>query len=83
MGSDAIPSFEFYTWNHAQNKTYLTQQMLKNKILATNMIYVTIFIKKNIILLYTSLKDPIFFDLSFNIKKILNSKVSFKEKRIN
>ena len=48
MGTDAIPSFEFYK-NHAQKKTYLTQEMLKNKILATNMIYVTIFTTKIIL----------------------------------
>ena len=48
MGTDAIPSFEFLK-NHITNKTFLTQEMLKNNILATNMIYVNIFhSKKNI-----------------------------------
>ena len=68
MGSDAIPSFEFYR-NHAQNKTYLTQQMLKNKILATNMIYVTIFHNKENIKKYIQVLDQIFFDLSKKYQK--------------
>ena len=42
MGTNAIPSFEFLK-NHTLNKTYLTQEMLKNKILATNLIYINIF----------------------------------------
>ena len=46
MGTNAIPSFEFYK-NHLERKTFLTQEMLKNKILATNLIYVTIFHNKN------------------------------------
>ena len=48
MGTDAIPSFQF-SKNHIKRKTFLTQEMLKNKILATNMIYINIFhTKKNI-----------------------------------
>ena len=46
MGRNAIPSFEFYN-NHVKNKTFLTQEMLKNKILATNTIFVNIFHNKN------------------------------------
>ena len=45
--------------------------MLKNKILATNMIYVTIFHNKENIKKYIQVLDQIFFDLSKNIKKIL------------
>jgi hypothetical protein len=47
MGTNAIPSFEFLK-NHSKNKTFLTQEMLKNKILATNMIYINIFHNKKI-----------------------------------
>ena len=84
MGTDAIPSFEFNK-NHAERKTFLTQEMLKNKILATNMIYITIFHNKENIKKYIKILDKVFFDISTkNIKSILKSKVCFKPiNRIN
>ena len=45
IGTNAIPSFEFCQY-HQERKTFLSQVMLENNILATNMIYVTIFHKK-------------------------------------
>jgi glutamate-1-semialdehyde 2,1-aminomutase len=84
MGTNAIPSFEFIK-NHPTNKTFLTQEMLKNKILATNMIYINIFHNKTNIKKYIKVLDKIFKDISKkNIKKILKSKVCFKPiNRIN
>ena len=84
MGTNAIPSFEFIK-NHPTNKTFLTQEMLKNKILATNMIYINIFHNKTNIKKYIKILDKIFKDISKkNIKKILKSKVCFKPiNRIN
>ena len=84
MGTNAIPSFEFIK-NHSERKTFLTQEMLKNKILATNMIYVTIFHNKNNIKKYVKILNDIFADISKkNIKKILKSKICFKPiNRIN
>ncbi len=84
MGTDAIPSFEFYK-NHTINKTFLTQQMLVNKILATNMIYVNIFHNRNNLKKYKIVLDKIFFDISKKkIKKHLRSKICFKPiNRIN
>ncbi len=84
MGTNAIPIFEFCN-NHAINKTFLTQEMLKNKILATNMIYINIFHNKNNIKKYVKVLDKVFKDISKkNIKKILKSKVCFKPiNRIN
>ena len=84
MGINAIPVFEFCN-NHSINKTFLTQEMLKNKILATNMIYINIFHNKNNIKKYIKILDRIFYDISKkNIKKILKSKVCFKPiNRIN
>ena len=84
MGSNAIPSFEFYK-NHSERKTFLTQEMLKNKILATNMIYVTIFHNKNNIKKYIKILKNVFADISKkNIKTILKSKICFKPiNRIN
>ncbi|MDB3938902.1 aminotransferase class III-fold pyridoxal phosphate-dependent enzyme [Candidatus Pelagibacter sp.] len=84
MGSNAIPSFEFCK-NHTQRKTFLTQEMLKKNILASNMVYVTVFHNKDNIKRYVKILDQIFFDISKkNIKKILKSKLIFKPiNRIN
>tara|TARA_A100000164_G_C21925839_1_gene783010 strand:- start:400 stop:1731 length:1332 start_codon:yes stop_codon:yes gene_type:complete len=84
MGTNAIPIFEFLT-NHVKRKTYITQEMLKNKILATNMIYVTIFHEKKTIKKYIKVLDKIFLDISKNnIKIILKSQLSYKPiNRIN
>ena len=83
-GSNAIPSFEFVK-NHTKRKTFLTQEMLKNKILATNMIYITIFHNKDNIKKYINILDKIFYDISKkNITTILKSKICFKPiNRIN
>ena len=78
MGTDSIPSFEFVR-NHAEKKTFLTQEMLKNKILATSMIYITIFHNKKNIKKYIKVLDKIFFKISKKkIKYMLKSKVCFK-----
>jgi glutamate-1-semialdehyde 2,1-aminomutase len=84
LGSNGIPSFEFEN-NHSKFKTYLTQEMLKNRILATNLVYVNIFHNKSNLKKYTKVLDKIFFDISKkNINKILNSKECFKPiNRIN
>ena len=83
MGTNAIPSFEFQK-NHSQKKTFLTQEMLKNKILATNMIYVTIYHNKENIKKYFKILNKVFFKISLNDKKIFSSKICFKPiKRIN
>ena len=59
--------------------------MLKNKILATNMIYITIFHSKKNIKKYIQVLDKIFKDISKkNINSILKSKTIFKPiNRIN
>jgi glutamate-1-semialdehyde 2,1-aminomutase len=84
MGTDAIPSFEFIN-NHLQNKTYLTQEMLKEKILATNFVYINIFHNQKNLKKYAKVLDRIFYNISFKkIKKQLNSKICFKPiNRIN
>ena len=63
MGTNAIPSFEFCS-NHRRRKTFLTQEMLRNKILATNMIYVTIFHTKTNIRKYIKVMDKVFYNIS-------------------
>ena len=84
MGSNAVPSFEFYD-NHQKRKSFLTQEMLKNKILATNLIYITIFHNKNNIKKYIKILDKVFNEISKRkISSILKSKVSLKPiNRIN
>ena len=78
MGIDAIPSFEFCN-HHLKRKTFLTQEMLKNKILATNIVYITIFHRKNNIKKYIKILDKVFHDISTkNIKNILKSRTCFK-----
>jgi len=41
MGIDALPKFIFRSDKHIEYKTFLTQEMLKKKILASNAIYVS------------------------------------------
>jgi len=78
MGSNALPSFLFCS-NHNKKKTFLTQEMLKNKILATNLIYVTIHHNKDNIKKYIKILEKVFYDISKkNIKIILKSKPCFK-----
>mgnify|MGYP005990097087 CR=1 FL=1 len=84
MGTDAIPSFQF-SKDHLKRKTFLTQEMLKNKILATNLIYVTIFHNKMNIKKYIKVLDKVFNDISKkDINNLIRSKISFKPiNRIN
>ena len=84
MGRNSIPSFEFYN-NHGKNKTFLTQEMLKNRILATNVVYVNIYHNKSNIKKYIYVLEKIFKDISKkDINKILTSKECFKPiNRIN
>ncbi len=42
FGSDGIPSFNFDSNNNLKYKTYITQEMLKSNILASNVIYISI-----------------------------------------
>ena len=78
MGSNALPSFLFCD-SHDKRKTFLTQEMLKNKILATNLIYITIHHNKDNIKKYIKTLDKVFYDISKkNIKTILKSDICFK-----
>ena len=83
-GTDAIPSFEFIN-NHIEKKTFLTQQMLKNKILATNLIYINIFHNQKNINKYIKILQNIFHKISKKkFKKFKKSQLCFQPiKRIN
>ena len=84
MGTNAIPSFEFIK-NNSVNKTFLTQEMLKNNILATNMVYVNIFHNENTLKKYKTVLEKVFSDIAKkNITKIIKSKICYKPiNRIN
>jgi len=73
-----IQSFEFCT-NHGKRKTFLTQEMLINNILATTVIYITVFHTYGKIKKYIKILKKIFNNISKNnINRILKSKLSFK-----
>ena len=84
MGTNAIPFFEFYN-NHSKCKTFLTQEMLKKKILATNMVYINIFHTQKNIKIYFKTLEKVFSDIAKKkIGKIPKSQICFKPiKRIN
>ena len=72
MGIDSIPNFNFPHKDNLFFKTYISQEMLKHKILAGNSIYVCIDHNKNILQKYYNILDIIF-------KKIKNC-IDEKEK---
>jgi len=82
FGLDSIPCFQFLYNNHLAYKTFLTQEMLKNKILATNQIYISIAHEKKHIENYKNKLDLIFKSISkfeknnTPINNFLKSKIS-------
>lgn len=80
-GLDSIPCFQFLSKKHLIYKTYLTQEMLKNKILATNQVYVSISHNKTHLNRYKKILDTIFKSISnfeknnTPTKNILKSKI--------
>ena len=72
MGIDSLPNFNFPHKDNLFFKTYISQEMLKHKILAGNSIYVCIDHNKNILEKYYNILDVIF-------KKIKNC-IDEKEK---
>ena len=82
MGVDSLPNFIFLHKDHLYFKTYLTQEMLKHKILAWNSIYVSISHNQKVLDRYYNILDKIFKDIKDcidqrkNIKFLLKSPVS-------
>ena len=82
-GIDAIPSFIFNYKNHNLLKTFLTKEMLKKNILATNTIYISTSHDEKSILKYKKELSLIFLHLEniiytknyskLNINKIARS----------
>jgi|TARA_B100000787_G_scaffold170269_1_gene165467 glutamate-1-semialdehyde 2,1-aminomutase len=77
-GMDSIPSFTFER-DHNLSKSYLTQEMLKKNILASNSVYVSIVHTDEILKKYKKIFNKIFDNLqnSKNKKKLLDGKESF------
>ena len=80
-GLDAIPNFTFKYKNHLAYKTYITQEMLKKKILASNTIYCSISHNKKLLDRYFDILNDLFSKVSQfeknkeNINKILETNV--------
>lgn len=74
FGKDSIPQFKFKNFNQIY-KTYLTQEMLKKNILASNTVYVSIAHKHNILNKYFKILHQIFNNLSKNDLKNIKSKI--------
>ena len=85
---DGIPIFNFKHKNNIYFKTYLTQQMLKKRILATNAIYLSISHDEKLLKLYKEILDEVFFDIqncisgNKDINKILEVPVSKTSMRV-
>ena len=80
-GIESITQFSFKSKRNQEYKTLITQEMLKNKILATNLVFLNIFHTKKIIDKYIIELDKIFkiikkIEDGEKIKKYLKSKVS-------
>jgi glutamate-1-semialdehyde aminotransferase len=78
-GLEALPQFFFPSEKNLMYKTLITQEMLKKKILASNVIYCSIAHKKNILSRYFDILNNIFYKISKvekgekNIKEYLNT----------
>ncbi len=73
-GIDPIPLFKFEKSNQMY-KTYLTQEMLKKNILASNMIYVSMVHNKKILNKYFKVLDSIFKEISTLKSHQIKSKI--------
>ena len=62
QGIDPLPSFSFDSKLNLYLKTYLTQEMLKKNILATNSVYCCVQHEKYLEIYFTELEKNIFFD---------------------
>ena len=82
LGIDALPKFFFKSNNHLAYKTYLSQEMLKRNILASNVIYASIAHDNRILEKYFDHLNQIFKKIaqcekgSENIFDLLETKVS-------
>ena len=74
-GIDAIPNFRFISKNHLAYKTYISQEMLKKKFLASNTIYCSTAHKDDLLNKYFDILDNVF----LKIKKFETNEVDYKK----
>ena len=72
QGIDALPNFIFKSKNHLKYKTFVTQEMLKRKILASNSIYCSISHTDKVMNKYFDLLNKFFYKISKIEKNELN-----------
>ena len=90
-GLSSIPNFIFKYKNNLAYKTFITQEMLKKKILASNAIYCSIYHDKNLLEKYFDILNELFFKISkfeknnIDTNKILETNIclsGLREKKI-
>ena len=74
QGVDALPNFYFNSKNNLEYKTLITQEMLKKKVLASNIIYCSIAHKEKVLNKYFDILDKSFDKIS---------KIEYEKKDIN
>ena len=74
-GLDALPRFNFHGEQDLHLKTYITQQFLKKKILASNVIYLSVEHNNKIIENYFEILEEIFEKIGNSIKSNDNSRI--------
>ena len=72
FGINSIPSFQIISKDSIKYKTFITQEMLKKKILSSNTVFVSIAHNNVIMKKYISELDKIFFRIKKCEKKELN-----------
>ena len=80
FGNNGIPSFNFNSKKNLEYKTFITQEMLKSKILASNLIYISTKHENKHLNYYFKTLEPIFEKIAdcengYNIKKLLEGSV--------
>ena len=88
-GLNALPRFDFENKNNLYYKTFISQEFLKNKILASNSIYLCTEHNMKVLDNYFNILDSIFFKINksikdkFNPEKLLNGSVCISGIRSN
>ena len=79
-GIESITSFNFLYKKNYEYKTFISQEMLKKKYLASNQIFITIYHTKKVIDEYINKLDPVFKKIKYFENNNINSKRFLKDK---
>jgi|TARA_B110000259_G_C13996755_1_gene394699 glutamate-1-semialdehyde 2,1-aminomutase len=79
-GIESITSFNFLYKKNIAYKTFISQEMLKKKYLASNQIFITIYHTKKIINEYINKLDPVFKKIKYFENNDIDSKKFLKDK---